>query len=127
MKKAKKVIYILRIIGFIIQFYLAFMIIDAMIHTGFFGYLFIAIFLFYNITMIVQLLNIKEEKEEDVIYNIMQLGYFLYIFVFFFRIRISHVFVGSETIGYFNLNFGILSLLLVFIILYNFIELKNIK
>ena len=126
MKKAKDILYIVRIISFIIQFYLVFMISDAIIHTGFFGWLFVSIYVVYNIVMIIELLGERAGKKKDLIYNIMQLCYFFYIFVFFFRIRISNFFVGSETVGYFNLNFGILCVLLVFILLYDFIEIKSV-
>lgn len=127
MERIKKILYILRVISFVMQFYLVYMIIDAIIHTGFLGYLFIVLFFFYNISMIVQLLNSKEEKKYDLIYNIMQLGYFVYVFFLFYQIRIFCAFVGNTTIGYFNMNFGILCLLLVFILLYDFVELKSIK
>jgi hypothetical protein len=99
------------------------MIIDTIVYTGFFGYLFVLVYFLYSTIITIQLLRTQKESY-DIIYSIMQLSYFIYIIVFFFRIRISNVFVGVETIPYFKLNFGVLCLLLAFILLYSFIELK---
>lgn len=127
MKKINKIVYTIRMIFFCLQFIFIYMCIDAIYHTRLFGYIFLALYIIYVISVIGELLSKKISYQEDLVYNFMQIGTILYIFALFFQIRIAHVSVMSDTLSYFNLNFKILSFLLIVIVLYNIIELKNKK
>lgn len=66
----------------------------------------------------------KDIYKDDIIYNLMQIGLSLYILVMFYRINYSAAVVVKETMHYFMINYGIMSILMIFIILYSFIELR---
>lgn len=127
MKELPKILYTMRMTLFILQFVALFMIISSLLQMKIVFYLFLVFYLFYVIKVITELLSKKKVYQNDLIYNAMQIGLFAYIFVLFYRIYFSFVYVSENTMPYFNINFGIICLLLIFINIYSFIELRNKK
>ena len=124
MKKFKKGIYITRIIFFISCFFLLFFITNSLLQLKWYSLIFIGIYIIYVIKVITELLSKKDIYKDDIIYNLMQIGLSLYILVMFYRINYSAAVVVKETMHYFMINYGIMSILMIFIILYSFIELR---
>ena len=124
MDKLKKGMYVTRILLFLIHFFLLFSIIGSLLQVKWLSIIFIIIYIIYVIKVITELLSKNKYYQEDIVYNIMQIGLFMYLFVMFYRIVISKAVVVKETLTYFKVNFGILSVLMIFILVYSFIELK---
>ena len=124
MEIVKRGLYYTRMILFIIQFFLLFYIINSLFQVGWYILFFGVIYLFYVLKIIIEMLSKKLIYQDDWVYNVMQIGVVLYIFVLFYRIKFSYVVVVKETMKYFLINFGIVSILLLFIMAYSIIELK---
>ena len=124
MKKFKKGVYIVRILFFVIHFFLLFLIINSLLQLKWFSLIFLSIYILYIIKVITELLSKRKNYQDDIIYNLMQIGLFLYIFVIFYRINYSYAVVVKETLPYFLINFGIMSGLMIFILIYSFMELS---
>ncbi len=124
MKKISKNIYAIRIIAFIIQFYLMFLLIPRIISVGLFGYLLLIIYIIYDLMIIKELISKKKKYKYDFIYDFMQIGFVFYLSVIIFKIYHDHIYVIKSTLTYFKVNYIIMSLLLIFIILYSFCELR---
>ena len=122
MKKLSKIIYIIRIITFIIHFYLLFLLTHSYLNIGVLGIIFILLDLVYSLKIIAELLSKKESYSHDIVYNIMQIGLTFYLGILSYKVYFDNMVVFSDTIGYFKLNYGILSVLLLFIIIYSFLE-----
>ena len=121
----KKTIYIIRNIFFIIHFLLLYDIIGTMWQVKPLIYFFFVIHFIYVLNIIIEILSKNDVYKNDLIYNVMQLGVYIYVFTIFYRIHFTHVFYMAETASYFKINFGILSFLLIFLLIYSCIELKN--
>ena len=126
-KKINKILYTLRIICFLIQFYLIFNLLPKIISVGLIGLIFLTIYIFYIVMIIKELVSKKKKYKYDIIYDFMQIGFVLYLFVINFKIYHDHIYVIKNTLNYFNVNYIIMSLLLIFIIAYSFFELRNRK
>ena len=125
MKILKKTIYIIRILFFIIHFLLLYDVIGTLWQVKPLIYFFIVIHFTYVINTILEMLSKKDSYQNDLVYNFMQVGIYIYIFIIFYRIHFTHVFYMVETATYFNINFGILCFLLAFLLIYSHFELKN--
>ncbi len=125
MKILKKTIYIIRIIIFIIHFLLLYDIIETLWQVKPLIYFFFVIHFIFVLNTIKEMLSKKDIYQNDFVYNFMQIGVYLYIFIIFYRIHFTHVFYMIETVKYFNINFGILCFLLMFLLIYSCFELKN--
>ena len=125
MKILKKTIYIIKIIFFIIHFLLLYDIIGTLWQIKPLIYFFLIIHFIYILNTILEMLSKKDSYQNDLVYNFMQVGMYLYIFTIFYRIHFTHVFYMAETAKYFNVNFEILCFLLVFLLTYSHFELKN--
>lgn len=112
---------------FIIHFFLLFLIVNSILYVKPIIFLFLPLYLFFVIKEIKDLLKDKNKLRYDAVYNLMQIGLFLYIFVLFYRIYICKVLVVKENMQYFNINFIILIILMIFIIGYAYIESRSIK
>ncbi len=124
MEKRNKNIYAIRLILFIIQFYLVFILIPNILSVGLFGYIFLIIYFFYNVMILRELLTKKKKYRYDLIYNFMQIGFIFYLIIINFKIYYDHLYVIKQTLGYFNVNYIIMTLLLIFIIIYSLFELR---
>ncbi len=121
----KKSIYLIRIILFLIQFYLVFSIIGCILQVGLVGYMFLLLYILYVLKIIMELLSKKTRYQNDFVYNFMQIGLFFYMGVIFIKILSDKLIVIENTKNYFITNYLILSLLLIFISLYSLLELRD--
>ena len=125
MKKVNKVLYGFRIFNFIIQFYLVFHLLPSILLIGIIGYGLIILYLFYDILIISELIGKKKKYKYDTIYDFMQIGFVFYLIVITYKIHHDHIYVIKNTLSYFRINYGIMSLLLIFIIIYSLYELRS--
>ena len=125
MKKISKITYIIRMFLFIINFYFVFIMLKNILDTKVFGIIFIVLYMFLIIKVILELFNKKDIYKEDFIYNIMQTGVYIYIIVMSMKIIVYNIYVTKITYNYFKTNYLILSLLIVFVLVYSYIEFKS--
>ena len=124
-KLFKKILYVLRIICFILHFFFLYDIINTLLQIRPLIYLFLILHFIFCINTLREMLSKKKSYQLDFVYNLMQIGVYFYIWIIFYRVHFSHVFYMKETITYFNINFGILSFLFIFLLLYSHYELKE--
>ena len=125
MKKISKITYFIRMFLFIINFYFVFIMLKNILDTKVFGIIFIVLYMFLIIKVILELFNKKDIYKEDFIYNIMQTGVYIYIIVMSMKIIVYNIYVTKITYNYFKTNYLILSLLIVFVLIYSYIEFKS--
>ena len=123
MKKTNKILYGLRICSFLIQFYLVFHLLPSILSIGIIGYGLIMLYIFYDLMVISQLVGKKKKYKYDTIYDFMQIGFVFYLLVITYKIHHDHIYVIKNTLSYFRINYGIICLLLIFIIIYSLYEL----
>ena len=121
MKKFSKIIYIIKLFLFIINFYFIFTMLHNILDTKIYGLVFIIIYLIYVIKVILEMLSKKDRYKNDVIYNFMQIGLIAYIMIISTRCLLVKMYVTRFTLPYFRINYIILSILIVFILIYNFV------
>lgn len=127
MKKVNKILYGLRIFNFIVQFYLVFLLLPSMLSVGIFGYILIVLYIIYILMIIKELVSKKKKYKYDTIYDFMQIGFVFYLLVINYKIQHDHIYVIRNTLSYFRINYGIMSLLLIFIMVYSLFELRTRK
>ncbi len=128
MKKLfKKIFYYLRIIFFFLHFFFLFNITSTLLQIRPLIYLFLLLHFIFCINVIWEMLSKKKIYQEDFVYNLMQIGVYIYFFTIYYRVHYFNVFYMKDTVIYFNINFGILCFLLTFLIFYSNFELKNRK
>ena len=124
MKKIPKIVYFIKMFLFIIHFYFVFSMLHNILDAKIYGYIFLAFYFVYVIKVIIELLSKKKHYKKDTIYNFMQVGLMAYILIIAIRTNVIHMYVTKMTLPYFKINYSILSLLIIFIISYSFIEFK---
>ena len=127
MMKLSRIIYYIKLFLFIINFYFIFVMLHNILDTKIFGIIFIVIYLIYVIKIILEMLSKKDRYKNDVIYNFMQIGLIVYIMVISIRCMIAKLYVTRVSLPYFRINFIILSILIIFILIYNFVGFSETK
>lgn len=128
MKKIAKIVYSIKMLLFIIQFYFVFIMLHNILDTRVYGIIFIVFYLIFVLKTIIELLSKKQRYKNDYIYNIMQLGIYIYLLIVSIKTTAFKVYVTRNTIEYFKTNYIILSLLIVFVLVYSYLERKsNVK
>ena len=131
MKKISKIIYYIKLILFIVNFYFIFTMLNNILDTKIYGIIFIIAYLIYSFKVVFELLSKKDRYKKDVIYNMMQIGLIIYMLFISIRCIMVKMYVTRLTLIYFNINYVILSVLVLFILAYNIVgfgdEKKNIK
>lgn len=125
MKKLSKIIYIIRMFLFTINFYFIFTMLENILDTKVYGIIFLILYMLLVIKVFIELLIKKDLCKEDIIYNIMQTGVCLYILVMSIKIVVYNIRVTKITYGYFKTNYLILSILIVFVLIYSYLEFKS--
>ena len=125
MNKFSKIVYFIKIILFVIHFYFIFIMLHNILDTKIYGIIFLLFYLAFVIKIIVELLSKKGRYKNDSIYNIMQIGLYTYLIVISLKTTLAKVYVTRLTFSYFRLNYIILSILIVFIFVYNYLEFKS--
>ena len=127
MKKFAMIVYYIRIFLLTIHFYFVFIMLNSILDTKLFGYIFLAIYFVYIIKTIIELLSQKRRYKNDLIYNLMQIGVLSYIVFFALKVSISGIYVTNMTYNYFKTNYIIISFLIIFVLIYYFVELYKKK
>lgn len=117
--KIKKIIYITRLIFFILHMLMLFMLLGNITYIGLIGYLFLIVDAIYIIVVIKELLSKNLIYQKDLYYNIMQLGLFAYITVLWSKLYFNNNLYTKEFVAYLKNNYIILMVLLIFLIFYN--------
>ncbi len=125
MHKISKIIYNLKNLFFLCHFYFIFMLLPNIIQTGIIGYLFLIIYFVYIIKIIYEMMH--KFKQQDKIYNLMQIGMLLYIIIFSLKISLDDIYVTGTTLEYLIVNYVVIGLLIIFILLYAFLDGKKRK
>ena len=127
MKNLEKISFIVRMIFFLLHFYFVFAMLYCILPLKYLGYIFIIFYLLYVVKEIIELVSKKKIYREDFIYNFMQIGLMFYLIVFSVRLNISKIFVNAESLQYYRINYLIILVLIIFTLLYSFIELRTNK
>ena len=122
MKKFSKIIYYIKMLFFVIHVYFVFSMLHNILDTQIYGLIFIIFYFLYVIKVIIELLSRKKRYKNDGMYNLMQAGFLFYVMLISIRTGISKMYVTANTLPYFRINFIILSLLILFIFVYGFLE-----
>lgn len=125
MKKLSKIIYILRMLLFLVSPYFMYVMLRNVLDTKVFGIIFLVLYMILFIKVFVELLIKKNLYKEDIIYNIMQTGVYLYVLVMSIKTIIYNLRVTKVTYDYFKTNYLILSILMVFVLVYSLLEFKS--
>ena len=125
MKKFANVIYYIKIILFIAHFYLVFAMLNNILDTKIYGIIFILFYLVFVIKVLMEVLSQNKKHKNDIIYNIMQIGFIAYLIIMSIKTSLVGVYVTRISVAYFRINYVILSGLVVFILLYNVLENKS--
>ena len=127
MKLLSKIVYCIRMIAFLLHFFLLYGMINTLWQIKPLIYVFFLFHFIFVIRIIIELLSKRGVYKEDLIYNFMQLGVYMYIGILYYRVIYSHVYYMKETIVYFNINFGIITFLWLFLLIYSTYELSKRK
>ena len=127
MKLFTNIVYYTRMFLLVIHFYLVFSMLPCILDTKIFGYIFLLIYVIFIIKNILEILSKKKRYINDLIYNLMQIGLYIYIIVIGIKVNINELYVTNNTLSYFKTNYIITSLLILFIIIYSILEFNNKK
>ena len=125
MKYLTKIMYYTKLFLFILHFYFVFLMLHNILDTKIYGVVFIVFYLAFVIKTTLELLSKKDRYKNDWIYNIMQVGVYLYLLIISIKTYLAKIYVTRVTIGYFKTNYIILSILIVFIFVYSYLEFKS--
>ena len=123
----KKIIYYLRLILFVIYLIINFLLIDKLWSINIFSNIYFLINLIYCFIIILTILSKKELFINDISYNILTIGIYLYITVIFYIVSISSKLDIINNNLYYQNNFIFLIILLLGIIIYTLILNKDEK
>jgi hypothetical protein len=98
-------------------------ILDAKIY----GIIFIIFYLLLALKTIIELLSKKQRYKNDIVYNIMQIGVYAYLLIISIKTTTSNIYVTRITMNYFKINYIILSVLILFLFIYSYLEFKSSK
>ena len=127
MKRITSILYGLKTLLFIIHFYFVFIMLHDILDTKIYGYVFLFFLFIYIIKNILELLSQKKRYKNDLIYNFMQISFLSYIIFLAIKVSTNEMYVTNSTYSYFRTNYIISSILLIFILAYDFVELRNKK
>ena len=112
---------------FITHFYFVFIMLHNILDAKIYGVVFMVFYLAFAIKVLLELLSKRDRYKNDFIYNIMQIGIYSYLLIISIKTYISKIYVTRVTLNYFKINYVILSMLIVFIFIYSYLEFKPSK
>ena len=127
MKNVAKIIYAIKMFLFVIHFYFVFMMLHNILDAKMYGVIFLVFYIIFALKIIIELLSKKQRYKNDAIYNIMQVGIMAYLLIISIKTNLDKVYVTRVTMGYFRINYIILSVLIIFIFTYSYLEFKPSK
>lgn len=125
LNKITKFSYIIRIILFILHFYFLYASLYCILSMTFMKYIFLILYSIYIVINIMQILSKKQKYQNDLINNFMHCGIMLYVMILSFRMNFSKIYVTNLTVNYFNINYCVLSILIVFTLIYSFTAVND--
>ncbi len=114
----RNILYYFRYILFILHIFLVFQLLYILLRMSYFGIIFIIMDIIYIVMVITQLLSAKLRYKREIIYNCMQIGFYIYLILFFIKIRTNYI-TPSLSFIFLRNNFIVLSILLVVIMIYS--------
>ncbi len=114
----KKILYYFRYITFILHIFVVFQLLYLVLRMKYFGAIFLIIEIIYIIIIITQSLGAKLRFKRDIIYNLMQMGFFIYLGIFFVKVRVNYI-TPTLSFDFLRNNLIVLSLLLLIIMFYS--------
>lgn len=125
MKRVSRILYIIRNVLFVFHLLFIFLLLNEILGIGLFGYM----FLFFEIVLIVniirELLSKNSRYQNDIPYNIMQVGLYIYISIIWYRVYVLNTLIVGEMWEYLRNNLIIFSVLIIFLIVYSLIIRKE--
>lgn len=121
----KKILYIFRIVIFILYLLAIFLMIDNLYKPNFFSITYFLLNVIYSFIIILTILSKKKIFQATISYNILNIGIYIYTFMLY---RIVYTKSSLDIISnqvYFRNNFIMLSILLVGIITYTLVLNKE--
>ena len=110
MKKISKIIYIIKMFLFIISFYFVFLMLHNILDAKLFGVVFLIIYFVLVLREIIEIFSKKDEYKEDIIYNVMKMGVYLYLLIISIKTTMANALVTRITVDYFKTNYIIIHL-----------------
>ncbi len=114
----KKILYYFRYITFILHIFVVFQLLYLVLRMKYFGAIYLIIEIIYIIIIITQSLGAKLRFKRDIIYNLMQMGFFIYLGIFFVKVRVNYI-TPTLSFDFLRNNLIVLSLLLLIIMFYS--------
>ena len=114
----KKILYYFRYITFILHIFVVFQLLYLVLRMKYFGAIYLIIEIIYIIIIITQSLGAKLRFKRDIIYNLMQMGFFIYLGIFFVKVRVNYI-TPSLSFAFLRNNLIVLSLLLLIVMFYS--------
>ncbi len=114
----RNIIYYSRYILFILHNFIVFQLLYIILRMKAFGIIYLILEIIYIIVIITQLLGAKLRYKREIIYNCMQIGFYIYLILFFIKIRTNYI-TPSLSFIFLRNNFIVLSILLVIIMIYS--------
>lgn len=114
----KKILYYFRYITFILHIFVVFQLLYILLRMKYSGILFLVIDIIYIILIITQLLGAKLRYKREIIYNLMQMGFYIYFLMFFYKIKTNFI-TPSLSYEFLRNNLLVLTLLLLVIMIYS--------
>ena len=126
MLKIKKNLYIVKNILFIIQFYFVFSMLSNILQVKYVNIFFIILYSIYVIRILFEILSKKRGYKEELVYNLMQICTFIYIGLLWYKMYYENALVTLNNMRYFQINYTIISVLLIFLLVYSFIGIDKV-
>ena len=114
----RNIIYYSRYVLFILHNFIVFQLLYIILRMKAFGIIYLILEIIYIIVIITQLLGAKLRYKREIIYNCMQIGFYIYLILFFIKIRTNYI-TPSLSFIFLRNNFIVLSILLVIITIYS--------
>lgn len=127
MRYLAKTVYYIKLAFYIIHFYFVFLMLHNILDTNIYGIIFLVFYMIFAIKILLELLSKNNKYKNDIIYNIMQIGVYAYLLIISIKTHLAKIYVTRLTMNYFKINYIILSLLIVFIFIYSYLEFKSSK
>ncbi len=127
MKTLTKISYIVKLVLFIIHFYFVFLMLHNILDTKLYGVIFLVTYMAFIIKELEELFSKKDRFKNDLVYNVMEIGVYLYLVIVSLKTYMAKIYVTRVTLNYFKTNYIILSILILFIFAYSYLEFKSSK
>ena len=114
----KKILYYFRYIAFILHIFVVFQLLYILLRMKYSGILFLVMDIIYIIIIITQLLGAKLRYKREIIYNLMQIGFYIYFGMFFYKIKTNYI-TPSLSYEFLRNNLLVLTILIVVIMIYS--------